>query len=415
MRLLFRLLGIVFFLLPLALVALVFFSVEQQPLVANSASLSHIEIYKAKQIISDNDPRKLRNGQKKSVTVLSNDLTIVLNYLRSQFIKGGVETHVSKQKVDIYGTAILPTNPIGKFLNVKLTLIPDQQKLAIKHFSLGKVELPGFLIQQAFSLYTHSDTGKQITSVANMLQSVQLSDHKLQVSYLWSKEALEQAKSILITQQDKDTLLAYQNKLAVITHRFLRHQRYSLSVIMEPLFAYAAERSVNHDPVVENRALITVLAAYVNGQSLTKLTGVADVKARPLKLSLQKRHDFVQHYTISAGLAVTGGTVLADAIGLFKEYEDSKSSSGFSFTDLAADRAGVRLGKLATDSKASAKRIQKLMSRHLTESVYMPKARDLPEGISAQIFQLKYQGGKGLEYQRVVNLIEKRVDALAIN
>ena len=105
-----------------------------------------------------------------------------------------------------------------------------------------------------------------------------------------------------------------------------------------------------------------------------------------------------------------------DHWNVYKEYEDRKVTSGFSFTDLAADRAGVRLGELATASDTSARRIQKIMSsKKLSESVFMPKTRDLPEGISAAVFQSKYQEGKGAEYQRIINLIEKRIAALAIN
>ena len=56
-----------------------------------------------------------------------------------------------------------------------------------------------------------------------------------------------------------------------------------------------------------------------------------------------------------------------------------------------------------------------MSDKQLSESVFMPATRDLPEGISAAAFQRKYQGGKGFEYQRIIDLIEKRIAALAIN
>lgn len=221
---------------------------------------------------------------------------------------------------------------------------------------------------------------------------------------------------MLITQQDTEALDAYQQQLHKVVAGLSKTRKYSYTVILQPMFYYASERSRTHAPVVENRALLTVLTAYINGTSIKHLTGTTQQQAAKIKLNLNKRYDFVQHYTISAGLTVAGGSGLADAVGLYKEYEDRKVASGFSFTDIAADRAGVRLGELAIDSDASARHIQKIMSdKQLSESVFMPETRDLPEGISAAAFQRKYQGGKGAEYQRIIDLIEKRIAALAIN
>jgi uncharacterized protein YfiM (DUF2279 family) len=68
---------------------------------------------------------------------------------------------------------------------------------------------------------------------------------------------------------------------------------------------------------------------------------------RPLILTLQGRHDLAQHFAISAALAAWAGEPLANTIGLDKEVDDARGGSGFSFADLAADRAGTRFGELA--------------------------------------------------------------------
>ncbi|BCG64912.1 MAG: hypothetical protein methR_P2705 [Methyloprofundus sp.] len=415
MRFFLRLFGIAIISLPFILAALLYSSVQQTPLVTKNIVLKHSDIARAKKIIAKNDPRKLREGQKKSVTVSAQDISVALNYLRAQVIKGGVETKLSDGAINLYGTALLPDNPIGKYLNVELALVQEQQQLAVEQLKIGSVSIPGFLVEAGYSFFTASEQGMQLAAITNMLQSAQISHDKLQLSYIWHKDALDRVKGLVLTGQDKQVLMAYQQQLANITRGFSANRKYSLIVLLEPLFSFAAERSVHNDPVVENRALLSVLAAYANGHSLKRLTGEAGAKSKRLKLYLHKRHDFVQHFTISAGLAVQGGKTLADAVGLYKEYADKKTSSGFSFTDLAADRAGVRLAELATASKSSAYRIQRHMSGRLTEATFMPRTRDLPEGLSATAFQRKYQGGKGLAYQRVVDLIEQRIDDLAIN
>jgi len=303
MRFLFRLIGGIFLLLPFMLASLIFFALEQQPLVENSAPLHHSDINRARNIIRNNDPRKLQQGQLKSVTISASDLSVALNYLRAQFIQGGIETSFTRQAININATVIFPNNPIGKYLNLKLTLIPDQKKFAVKKISIGKVSIPPDFIQKAFALYADIKQGQQLAAVANMLQSVQISHNKLHLSYIWNTNTLKQAKDLIITQQDKNTLLDYQQQLAEITQKYSSKRQYSLTVLLQPLFRYAAQRSVDHDPVQENRALITVLAAYANGRSLKKLTGSEGAKTKHLRLTLQHRHDFVQHYTISAGLS----------------------------------------------------------------------------------------------------------------
>ena len=46
---------------------------------------------------------------------------------------------------------------------------------------------------------------------------------------------------------------------------------------------------------------------------------------------------------------------------MFKEIEYSLRDSGFPFNDIAADRAGTRMGELAIRNELDAKKIQVLM------------------------------------------------------
>lgn len=417
MRFFLRFLGIVIFISPFLLIFAAYLSLQDYALVENVAPLNRSNITRAKKIIKDNDPRVLKEGQKKSVNLSSEDISTALNYLHSQLahLQGGVETQFSAQQIQINGTATLPVNTGLKYLNLRLSLIQEQDHLAIDQFHIGNLPIPAILMQGLLSLSAGSEKGKQLIAMTDMLHSAHINQDRLNISYVWDSALVNQVKDLLVTQQDKETLNAYQQQLVKITQSHSKNRKYSFTVILEPMFRYASERSVNHDPVLENRALITVLTAYIKGSSLQHLTGTTLVQAQKLKLRLSNRHDFVQHFMISAGLTVTGGSALADAVGLYKEYEDKKGSSGFSFTDLAADRAGVRFGERATASGASARQIQQLMSRQLAESAFMPKTSDLPEGLSAAVFQSRYQGGKGSEYQRIVDRIEKRIDALAIN
>jgi hypothetical protein len=155
---------------------------------------------------------------------------------------------------------------------------------------------------------------------------------------------------------------------------------------------------------------------YIQGVDIARLLDEpADdrYRAESRPLTLQGRTDFAQHFLISAGIAAAGGSRLADAVGLLKEIEDSRGGSGFSFTDLAADRAGVRFAETATGSGAST--VQDLIADGADESVFMPEARDLPEFMPEREFVRRFGGVGAPGYQRIADKIERRIAALDIH
>jgi hypothetical protein len=56
----------------------------------------------------------------------------------------------------------------------------------------------------------------------------------------------------------------------------------------------------------------------------------------------------------------------------------AKKGSGFSFIDLAADRAGIYFGKQATASPEKALKIQEKMANVENYQAFMPDITDLP-------------------------------------
>ena len=86
--------------------------------------------------------------------------------------------------------------------------------------------------------------------------------------------------------------------------------------------------------------------------------------------------------------------------------------SGFSFADLLADRAGARLGRLATQDEGSARRVQEFLSAGIPLASVMPGVEDLPEGISQEQLEQELGGLKGEGFQRWESEIGRRVEAL---
>jgi hypothetical protein len=97
---------------------------------------------------------------------------------------------------------------------------------------------------------------------------------------------------------------------------------------------------------------------------------------------------------------------------VFKEVDDSRGGSGFSFADLLADRAGVSLAEVALGAKAA--ELQQYISNRAQEADYMPGYTDLPEGLMELEFKSRYEDLDSAAYALVNREIERRLDSCSI-
>ena len=85
---------------------------------------------------------------------------------------------------------------------------------------------------------------------------------------------------------------------------------------------------------------------YVNNKETNKLLAISNTKELPKKnypTFLYKRIDLAQHFIASAAITSSINGQIAKAVGEEKELNDANGGSGFSFIDLAADKAGTRI------------------------------------------------------------------------
>ena len=93
---------------------------------------------------------------------------------------------------------------------------------------------------------------------------------------------------------------------------------------------------------------------------------------------------------------------------------DAQGGSGFSFIDLAADKAGTRFGERATSSPENARKLQKAMSEIKDYKDFMPDPRDLPEHMDEAEFKNRYQSIESPAYQELSKQIDARIAATPI-
>jgi uncharacterized protein YfiM (DUF2279 family) len=213
---------------------------------------------------------------------------------------------------------------------------------------------------------------------------------------------------------DAARLRAYDERIAVAARSGTND--IPLPQLLRSLVSMAAARSSERGAVEENRAAIVALTFYVNRWPLAVLS--ADARTWPVpatrRVVLRGREDLAQHFMVSALISAASGTALASAAGLYKEVSDTRRGSGFSFSDLAADRAGTVFGQLATRSPDSARQLQSHIAGGLAEDDMMPAIDGLPDNLSDAELTRRFGGVGGVGYTAMVREIDQRVANLAL-
>lgn len=392
-----------------AVVISVIGSIEREPLVSTQFSLTPAQVKRARKLAREHDPRHAKEGDIKSVSLSEVELTLLAAYLLN-VIDGSAAIFVQSGWMDAAASIKTPKTPLGQYLNFKVGLRETDGLPRFRYLELGKIPVPNLIADFVLekSLY-HLYSRPGYEDAKDVIQKVALADQRVDVTYKWHGDITDAVRSTLVSGADQERLRVFQHELANIVNELGR--RSSLEAIVQPMFAFAKQRAAGGDPVEDNRAALVVLSAYINGSNLERLApAVKDwKKAKRVKVKSHGRNDLPKHFLTSAGLAVIGGTTVSQAIGLFKEVDDSQGGSGFSFTDLLADNAGTRLGEIAVASSSSAKSLQRKLAGTITETDLIPQILDLPEGLTKHEFKRQYGKIGSPAYEKVVQIIEKRI------
>ena len=417
MRWLFRLCLLLLIAAPLVLAALLLLALDDTPLVAAKVAFTPADIERAKRLLARNDPRTMRPGVLRSIAIPEQDLALAANFLANRYARGSTSIVLQDGAATVRATFELPANPVGRYVNVDAVFAETRHLPQVAQLRIGRVPVPGFfcnwLVQQGLARLQASSNYAAATDV---VKQVSANDGVLKVAFEWSDAAAGQLKAALVPADEQARWQAYQARLVELTARPIRARQVPLSELLAPLLQLAAQRAGSSTAMAENRALLIVLAFYVNGKGLTALVPAARDWPVPAArvVTLAGRTDFPQHFTISAALAATAGSPLSDAVGLYKEVDDSRRGSGFSFNDIAADRSGTRFGELAAASGSGAAKVYRAVTRGLQESDLLPEVGDLPEFLAEPEFKRRYGGIGQPAYLKMVAEIERRIAALPL-
>ena len=386
-------------------------------------SIRHGDVGRIKSLLQQHDPRSFRDGETRQLRINARNLNLMLNSALPSQDRQALDISLTTKLASIKYSAVLPDNLLGKYLNLSAVLGQEGNRPTLKQLSFGNATVPGWLLKPIIagtnSLLRRGSA--EFRDVMDALKQVQFEADSLYIVYQWRSDLAERVQSkgrnLLFAPEEQQRIITYY---AEIMRQFplLSRGPVSLDRLLQPLFELARQRSEPGDEAVaENRALLLALGVAINGSSIKHLTGAAEAAtvvthSRPY-LVLRGRNDLVMHFIISAAITAAGGGGLADNMGVFKEVDDSRGGSGFSFPDLLADRAGVSFAEVALGDKAA--KLQKYMSTRVSEAGYMPGFTQLPEGLMELEFKTRYEDLDSATYALVNKEIERRIARCTIH
>lgn len=400
----------------LALLVALAAAVQREPSVNLLSEPGAEDVARALALVRMHDPRRSRPGQVSALRLSQHELEVLLNHAALRRLTGAGNVSLQRGGATVRTSLNLPANPFGRWLNVQAQLVETGGLPVLTRLQVGELPLPPWLAERALQWAARrAGLEEQLQAAAAVVRRVSFRPQQLTVVYAWRNDSAETMLGALVPAEQQQRLRVYAAHLAQLVAREPSVWSASLATLVGPMFELARQRSAapGADAAAENRAAIVVLTLFANGRGVEAVLPAAGnwPRARPLQLTLDERTDFPRHLLVSAALAAESTNPLARAIGVYKEVADSRGGTGFSFNDMAANRAGIRLGELAVTQP---QRLQAALAAGVKDADLMPRWKDLPEFMNEAEFVQRYGGVGAPAYEEMLAEIDRRVAELAV-
>ena len=419
-----RVLGLTLLVCALLFMGTALYVIDREPLVAehNKALLDNAESVGG--LVNQLKASLRGRYSKQHIMITVDQLNSIVGLMQRAVPQFAGVIKVSGEESVFNASLTLPENPFGRYVNIEAVLHPGD-KVNLDSVSVGGIPIPGslalFALETAGNMMTESDVATELVAHVDRVQMF--------------------PSRILVTVQPLDSLLkklnTFRSGISVSKNEALRlrtayylkflskmpvarnNPQLSLVSYLSPLFAETSRQSVIHNPEQENAAAILALAVYTGHHRFANFIG--DIQPSSERAALPRyrpvlagRRDLTQHFVLSAGIKVLSDQGVSAAIGEFKELMDrANGGSGYSFTDLAADMAGVRFAELATDPEF-AREFQTILAENGSEQLFFPPLEGLPEDLNKQDFVSVFGHVDSPSYKSAVGDIAQRINGLEV-
>lgn len=316
----------------------------------------------------------------------------------------------------------------GVSLNVVLGFLPSVSGIEFDSLQVGWLVINGDVLYALLKFVGNTLLGEeQGTALLRSITMVQTEESKVTIwldavdKLSWAR--LKAIRDRLRVVRDRGELLGdpkrvkvYYERLYGLAQQWSHRETVSLAEYLGPLFELAMQRSEqSKDPVQENHSALLALGMLLGSAQVERLIGNVSLGiGQPSAVNtnhvvLARRKDLRLHFVISAALKVLSDSGVSFTIGEFKELLDAgDGGSGFSFVDLAADRAGIRFAEMAVDPDF-ASQLQLQVVRAPDEVLFFPSIHGLPEGLSDAVFSAEFRHVESKAYRAMVKEVDRRI------
>lgn len=316
----------------------------------------------------------------------------------------------------------------GLWLNVRAIWTEDPRRglPTLQQLRIGALPLP--VGQQALSaaieLAGLRPGWQRLRSVAQTVEHVSFTPTGLGVQLLPALTLAERLRQQWLPGIDIQQLHRHHEALAQDLARQAAEKTLPtqaplpLSAVLGPALATAQRLTPpGSGPAAASQAYrlallaVTLYAFQVQPAWLAPDRAWTPLPQRPVVL--RGRHDHALHYLLSATLVMGADPALADTLGLYKELADAgdRRGSGFSFDDIAADKAGTALGLRARHQPQLLAQLLPLM---VDDVFLMPSVEGLPTALTAAQFEARFGSSDSPAFQAQMAEVERRIQALQL-
>jgi hypothetical protein len=399
----------------LVIFLLAFYVTDKHPSVESQWLLSTKDIQRARMILNGQsapDPTAALN----TLRLEEKDLNIAANHLLNQYFDSTAQVHIKDNHFRFDSSIKLPFNSINPYLNLGFTLRQENQHPRISQLTLGPLTLPDAYANTLIELLINrSDLDQYYLLATHQVQNITITRTALTLTYRWTPKTYAAAQQLLTHNANLEALRFYQQQLMKTVAQHDPHWRLSLATLLQALFEASSQRGPPLDPVKENQAIILVTGLYTLQQDISVLfpKNTAPKSVKFIPVFMYQRIDIAQHFISSALLLSVNNAAFSERLGLKKELYDGRKGQGFSFIDLAANRAGIRLAQTATDQD-KALVLQKKMAAISSYKAFMPDVRTLPENLSSTVFKQRFQSTDSFSFRQQVLSIDQKIAACSL-
>ncbi len=299
----------------------------------------------------------------------------------------------------------------GLWINMGARLLPSQSGFPQIKGRIGRLPVPAFIMRWLAerALAQIAGRGKDLPPLDQLVNGLTVTDGQV-------RARLNVRAAASIFDAINPSPVAAIDPKDVAAH-YCRIAQMTPSDELAPYVqrAFSGTPKAGQSLSESHRATFVALAMIIVSPKAGRMVAGAETATEPCRVPvpgamLLARADLAQHWTLSAALAATFGGDLSNAMGTWKELSDSTArGSGFSFVDLAADRAGVRYA-LRGSSPGTAKQTRAALSTADDATLLPLRAMALQEGMSEAEFTRRFKTITSQEYGKAVAQIDAMLE-----